>query len=304
VLALLGGISIFLALQGVAMHRDAAALGIDHCGDINGAGCQTALLLFQDKYGNWAQFLPRFVLFIPGVLGVFLGAPLVARELESGTFRFAWTQGRTRGRWIVAKLVLLGTALLALTLAFSALFSWWYSPWLPITGRMVSGQAYEVSGTVFAARTIFAFMLGAFLGAVLRRTVAAMAAAAVIWTALAWASVIYLRPLIQTPVKVPDGTRISISTDWTLSDWYQNAAGHHLSSTQIVGLINEARGSTPLTGRGDFDTWLRTHGYTHWTSYQPDTSFWHFQSVETVAYGLLALLLAGATIWWVRRRAA
>jgi ABC-type transport system involved in multi-copper enzyme maturation permease subunit len=304
VVALLGGISLFFAIQGAGMHHFASQVGIASCGDINGAGCQTAELLFEQKYGNWAQFLPRFVLFVPGLLGIFVGAPLVAKELESGTFRFAWTQGRTRGRWIVTKLALIAATLVGLSLAFSAAFTWWYAPWLSITGRMSSGQAYEVSGIVFAARTLFAVMLGACLGAIVRRTVASMAATAVVWTAVAWSSVIYLRPLIQAPIESPVSTRIGISTDWTLSEWYQDAAGHHVNSTQLVGLIKQARSSTAVTGRQDFDSWLRTHGYTHWTSYQPDSRFWHFQGIEAAAYVLLALALAGATVWWVRRRAA
>ena len=39
----------------------------------------------------------------PGVLGLFWGAPLVAGELEAGTFRLAWTQSVTRTRWLAAR---------------------------------------------------------------------------------------------------------------------------------------------------------------------------------------------------------
>ena len=45
---------------------------------------------------------------LPAVLGMFWGAPLVARELESGTFRLAWTQGRSRHTWFAAKLAVIG----------------------------------------------------------------------------------------------------------------------------------------------------------------------------------------------------
>jgi hypothetical protein len=50
--------------------------------------------------------------------------------------------------------------------------------------------------------------------------------------------------------------------------------------------------------------WLNRHGYSSWVSYQPDSRFWHFQAIEAGAYTILALLLAAATIWFVRRRAA
>jgi len=44
------------------------------------------------------------VLVVPALIGVFWGAPLIARELETGTFRLAWTQSVTRTRWLAVKL--------------------------------------------------------------------------------------------------------------------------------------------------------------------------------------------------------
>ena len=41
---------------------------------------------------------------VPAVVGAFWGAPLVARELEAGTHRLAWTQSVTRGRWLATRL--------------------------------------------------------------------------------------------------------------------------------------------------------------------------------------------------------
>ena len=41
------------------------------------------------------------------MIGIFWGAPLVARELETGTYRLVWTQGVTR-RWLAVKLALSG----------------------------------------------------------------------------------------------------------------------------------------------------------------------------------------------------
>jgi len=41
----------------------------------------------------------RLVVAVPGLIGIFWGAPLVARELETGTYRLAWTQSVTRKRW-------------------------------------------------------------------------------------------------------------------------------------------------------------------------------------------------------------
>src|SRR4051812_50063354 len=40
----------------------------------------------------------------PALIGIFWGAPLVARELETGTYRLVWNQSVTRGRWLATKL--------------------------------------------------------------------------------------------------------------------------------------------------------------------------------------------------------
>ena len=45
---------------------------------------------------------------LPALVGAFWGAPLVARELESGTYRLAWAQSVTRTRWLAVKLAVAG----------------------------------------------------------------------------------------------------------------------------------------------------------------------------------------------------
>lgn len=299
--ALLGGLGALMVGTGLPMHRDWTRLGLGACPDPTARACSASYALFTARWEAWAQFLPRFLLFLPLVVGVFVGAPLVARELESGTFRFAWTQGRDRLRWTAGKLLLLGAAVTLLPLAFSALFSWWFGPWYALMGRMTGGQAYEVAGVVFAARTLFAFSLGALLGAVIRRTVPAMAATAAGWLAVVWPSVLWLRPHLQPPLTVPESTLSGPLQDWTFSSWYQDAAGHHLGNNQLVTLARQANG---VRDRDAFTSWLSDHGYTSWASYQPDSRFWTFQTIEAGAYVLLALALAAATLQWVRRRAS
>src|SRR5205807_5987504 len=65
---------------------------------------------------------------VPALIGAFVGAPVLARELETGTFRYAWTQGFGRWRWTLAKLVPLAVAVAAAAGALSVLFSWYYQP--------------------------------------------------------------------------------------------------------------------------------------------------------------------------------
>jgi hypothetical protein len=55
---------------------------------------------------------------------------------------------------------------------------------------------------------------------------------------------------------------------------------------------------------GQFSTPLTTHGYTSGTAYQPDSRFWPFQTIEATGYVALALLLAAATLMWIREHAS
>ena len=305
VLAVLGGFSVFLVIHGLAMHGDYHRLGLDSCGAIASDACANQLGAFQHRYQSVADFLPVPLAFVPALIGTFVGAPLVARELESGTFRFAWTQATDRGRWTVVKLTLLGTVLAGLALAFSALYGWWFHPWESLLGRVQSGKAYEVEGVVFAARAVFAFALGALLGAVLRRTMTAVAATLAVWVGVVFSTAVYVRPHIMAPVVAPDASRFA-RRDWVLSNWTQDASGHHLSGGELDALTRRvgSQASQAADPRKAFDQWFVQHGYTNWSKYQADGRFWHFQLVEGAAYLIVALLLGAATVWWVRRRAA
>lgn len=309
VAAVFGALGLFLVISGLAVHHSFTNLGLNSCGTLDSARCQTQLTAFEHHYQPLADHLPQLLTFLPALIGVFIGAPLVARELESGTFRFAWSQSRTRTQWIVTKLALLGLVLTALALAFSALFTWWYAPFDAVSGRMAPWGGYEVSGLVFAARTVFAFTLGAMLGLLTRRTVPAMAATGACWTATVWSSVTYLRPLIRQPVttigrqgkgSVPGSGAIPANAD-IVNQWVQDATGQHVSFDQLEYQAITANHGTPPTP-DQLDAYLTQHHYSQWISYRPDNWFWHFQSVETAGYAILAVLLAAATVLTVRRR--
>ena len=309
VLALLGGLGVLMLVNGLGMHHAYTSLGLDTCGGLSGPRCQSQLSAFEQDYLSWADHLPHLLMFLPGLIGVFVGAPLVARELESGTFRFAWTLARSRVQWVIAKLVILALVLTVLALGFSALVTWWYGPFDAITGRMSAYGAYEISGLVFAARTLFAFTLGALLGLLIRRTVPAMAATALVWVTVVMASMIWLRPQIHRPITVigavakgiVPGDHVPVNAT-VVNHWFQDAAGHHVGFDQIFQQAIEAGHGTPPSP-DQLNTYLAQQHYSQWVSYRPNSWFWHFQTIEAGSYLALAVLLAAATVLLLRRRA-
>ncbi|MFJ9743006.1 ABC transporter [Streptomyces sp. NPDC101166] len=113
---------------------------------------------------------------IPIMLGVLLGAPLLAGDLENGTSKLIAAQSVSRGRWLAAKLGLAGLVVVVSTVTLSAVFAWW---WSPLKSRYpgidwTSSGFFNTTGPVPVALTLLSVFGGAAIGVVLRRTLVAM----------------------------------------------------------------------------------------------------------------------------------
>jgi hypothetical protein len=163
--------------------------------------CVAAVLLAAVAAGRGdgalRLWLGVLVVVAPGLLGMFWGAPLVARELESGTFRLAWTQDVSRARWTVVRLLGTGLAGVAVVGLLSLVVTWWAGP-LDRAGmdQFATFDSRDLAPLGYAA---FAFALGGLAGAVLRRTVPAMAVTLVAFTAARMAFRLLARPTLLAP---------------------------------------------------------------------------------------------------------
>lgn len=300
--------ALVLVYYGLPMHRDFAFLNLAACvpGPGSEAGiasraareCTANLTAFHSDQNRVSQLMALF-LPLPVVFGLFLGAPLLAREYESGTYRFTFTQGAGRTRWLATKISLLAAFTITTTSAFTALVMWWYAPLVQLDGRIGQTGIPEIYGPVFVARALFALATGILAGAALRRVVPAIGATLVTWIAVVIASITALRPHLLTPL-----TGINLPgtpNGWIISDVWQSPSGTVLSSDQVAGdLYNAAAAGHKF----DAALYLYQHGYLRTIVYQPASRFWSLQCIE--AGGLLALStgLLLAALWIVRRRAA
>jgi hypothetical protein len=245
---------------------------------------------------------------VPALAGIFIGGPLLARELESGTFRFAWTQGCGRLRWTVSRLVPLAVLVAAGTAALSLVISWYAQPFLAADATSVfRSTLFDLRGVDLAAWTLAAFTIAALAGLLIRRTVAAMAAAAAAWGGLFAVTSIYLRVRYEAPLVVrgqasaPGGDGVP----WVLKRWMTGPDGHVLSAPAMGRAVSQARSALGTrSGPAATAHWLARHGYITWQRVQPPGRFWHFQLIESGWLLALALVLGAATIWLVRRRSA
>ncbi|WP_171109784.1 MULTISPECIES: ABC transporter [unclassified Streptomyces] len=113
---------------------------------------------------------------IPVLLGVFVGAPLLAGDLEHGTARLVATQSRSQVRWLATKLGVTALVVVASTVTLAVAFGSWWGPVKDQTNVMdwTSGPSFDTTGPVPVALTLFTVVGGVAIGLVLRRTLAAM----------------------------------------------------------------------------------------------------------------------------------
>jgi hypothetical protein len=147
---------------------------------------------------------------VPAVIGVFWGAPLVARELEAGTHRLVWTQSVTRTRWLGTKLVLIGLAAVAAGLLAVAL-TWWCGP---IDDAIRAGRSDastllgvpRLSPVLFGARgtlpiglALLGLAIGVTASLLLKRSIVAMAATLVAIVGIQVALPLLVQPHLLDP---------------------------------------------------------------------------------------------------------
>jgi hypothetical protein len=309
----LGVFAVYLLVMAIIQNNAYAA--VQACHPVGSVKCVSLAQTFTREYwgggagrviqSGGAQTVSSLMFALPVLLGAFVGAPLLAREFETGTFRFAWTQGAGRTRWAVAALVLPAAALTAAAGAFTALFYWYFRPFL--ADGQVSEMlplAFALLGVAFAAWTLFAFALSAFLGTLLRRTLPAVAVTLVVYIALAIGTATAIRPHYMTPVTVP-GWNGSPGAGWVISSYVKSSAGQILSQGDMNSLVAHLPASVQNSRSPNaFTDWLTQHGYTLWQTVQPDSRFWQFQLIEGGWLLAVSALLIGATVWMVRRRGA
>jgi hypothetical protein len=183
---------IVMLIEGPKIHHDYAMLMA--CRPAASPVCQQLSNYFDSTDWHIGQGVHVAVLGAPVLLAMFAGPPVLARELENGTFRYAWTQGIGRVRWTIAKLTLLAVLFTILAFVTGQLFAWFFAPFLTIKNiKLLSVGVFDTQGIAYAAWTLTAFCLGAFGGMLVRRVLPAIAATLGAYAALAAATLFYLR---------------------------------------------------------------------------------------------------------------
>jgi ABC-type transport system involved in multi-copper enzyme maturation permease subunit len=279
----------------------------------------TGLVTGHDQTWKYLTDGDVYVLYaLPGLLGLALGTPLVAGETDRGTQRLAWTQSMTRTRWLVFKLYLSGLAVAVLSAALTGLLEWWTRAVSlaastdsgGFSGIRIEPAAFDLTGMVVVGYTLFAFLLGAALGAVVRRPGWAFALGIPVFAVARVVVEDWVRPHLVAPITY--ATLSGIAPKAVLNGWLLN------SGFVPAGRTSPAPGQTWQTSPPQSyvtctdqarspaaDAHCAALAHVHVVyQFQPASHYWALQAAETAIFAGLGLLLLGVTVIAVRRWAS
>jgi hypothetical protein len=291
--------------------------------------------------GRLESALGVIAILLPALVGIFWGAPLVAHELETGTYRLSWTQSVTRTRWLAVRVGVMGLLSVAAAGLFTLMVTWWSSP-IDRANLNPFGSTFGQRDIVPIGYAAFAFAVGLTAGVLIRRTVPAMAATLVVFVAARETATFWLRPRLLppahlvTPITSPDQIGFSLSSSglqvvgntqnipnaWVLSSDVVNNSGQaptaQFLKSACPSLLPGPSSGGPGGGgllhqsvavqRGRAPSGFRecaaklTARFHEVITYQPANRFWAIQGLETAIFIVVALVLVGLSFWWVRRR--
>lgn len=283
-------VALGMAVTGLVLH--ASPLRAHSAG-------KHSLFWLYDATWTWLQI----VLLLMSVLaGLFLGAPLVAREIETGTARFAWSQGAGRARWLIATVIPVVVILTSIAAGLGLERRWWIIA--PVLQDWAwSGSGFALNPLPLTGWTLLGFSLGVAVGAVVRRTVPAMAVTLgcliplVYAVELAWQRS-YLPPLQHRAAEATIGAGGHYGYGVPFRSG--GGPGPEVLSSALGRpdgrLLTAAELHHPAA-------WFRAHHIQVWLSVQPSGRYVLFQCIEFGWLALLSALLIGGTVLVIRRAA-
>jgi ABC-type transport system involved in multi-copper enzyme maturation permease subunit len=335
--AALAALAVAAAITGIQLSHLYSSL-VAHCH--TGCDLATSQFLSHDHFMDHALDLLAQV--APPLVGIFWGAPLLAREFETGTYRLAWTQSVSRSRWLATKLAVLGLAAVTVAGLLTLTITWWYRALDPLTTNQYAVfDRRDIAPIGYAA---FAFASGALIGAVIRRTLPAMATTLGVYVVARIATTFWIRPHLLSPIhktlslltagpSAPahlgvgssNGGSLTLfaqgegpANSWTLSSQLLTSSGKTPSSAQIAAFLHQSCPNVglPPTASQPGQGIARAIGpdagraclaqvaktFHLLVTYQPANRYWTFQWLETGIFSALALLAAAGCYWWVTRR--
>jgi ABC-type transport system involved in multi-copper enzyme maturation permease subunit len=323
-------------LAAVAIASIITGIQLAHLYSSTVAHCQTGCDLADSNFLSRDVFMQRTLDIlsqaVPALIGIFWGAPLLAREYETGTFRLAWTQTISKRRWLLTRISLGTVATLVLAGLFSLTVTWWYG-----NRHQLVSNAYDVfdqRDIAPVAYALFAFAAGVMFGALIRRTIPAMIATLALFVLARIAVELWVRPHLlaakHTVVSLARGSTANLGIEqsdggtphiiagggapvgsWAQSSHFVSQSGQRVTNSQMATFVQQhcasllttappASGTTqvPPNDPGSLCLDQISTNFKLAVNYQPASRYWTFQWLEAAIFVALTLAAMAGTYWW------
>jgi hypothetical protein len=278
----------------VAGNLDATGYGA-RCDPMGGnpPECERMGRAFYDVQSSQVAPVRGILIVLPFLLGALVGAPLVARELERGTTRLAWSLAPSRFRWFLARLVPALVVVFVLSFVAGAALDRLVAAAEPRTDAAANFSGYGFRGVVLAARATFVFSIGVAVGAVMGRMLPALIITAVIaYVGLAGGSSVHGKILASEAVWVDTETGMGSAGDLFIDQRIRMPDGRVVNWDELYSLVPQPE---------DGSDWPPA-GYTYVSLVVPGERYRVVEAREVGALGGGSLVALGIGALAVRRR--
>jgi hypothetical protein len=299
--ALIVGVAALIVtfrLESIPMPPGCFDAWVQAPGGVFAPDCEHATFLWQSIDNNEASVVFGVMVFVPFIVGLIAGVPIVARELEMGTAQTAWFLWPSRTGWLGRKLLPV-LALLAIAIGFAAL-----------SGAVLEGTQPGVDvlhstsqGPIIVARALAAFGVGLLAGALFGRSLPAFLVAAVALGVLGWAAeTSRFAWLFDHKIIVAEGERLVSGFGFGFA--WRTPEGEFIpwvDESIYQRVPPEAMKYTEDPDSGP-EAWLDAHGYELWQYGVTDEIVNSWVPLEVGGMSLIGLVGVGGAALAVNRR--
>jgi hypothetical protein len=303
IIALIGGIAALIVtfrLDSIPMPPGCFEAWVLAPGGVFTPDCEHATFIWESIDANEAGVVFSVMAFVPFIVGLIGGIPIVAREIEMGTAQTAWFLWPSRIRWLRRKLVPV-LVLLGASAVFAAISG-------SILGSTQPGQDVlhsTAQGAIVVARALAAFGIGLLAGSLIGRSMPAFLIAAVALGVLGWAAEdARFAWLFDHRVILAKGNAVLVS-DYGFGYAWRTPEGEFIpwvDETIYQRVPPEAMETTADPDSGP-EAWLYAHGYELWQYGVTAEIVNGWVPLEVGAMSLIGLVgIAGTAVAVNRRR--
>jgi hypothetical protein len=249
----------------------------------------------QELSLRFQAYAPLTILFqlLPLLIGMFVGVPLMANELDHQTHYLAWTQSISRSRWLAVKLAWVGGTTVLAFLVMTLMLGYWSQP---IQMGLGPWLTFDFTGSVYVTYALFALAVGILAGMLLGKVLPAMLITLPVFGLFRF-TISSLRRYFLPPLHASWNMNGAdpLAKAWILAKDIVDRSGQRVPSFTCVPVASPASMKTSLAC-------LNPLGYQFLRIYQPADRYWTFQAIETLIFLTLTAGVVAFTFWWLNRR--